>query len=143
MMRVERRGGAFSQSPLLCKEGPGEVELLPAYMNHGSPARPGLWMPLPLHASPYKGEETEWRPHKSLKSPKNISSYLGFDDGRECARFVPARDAVALAEAVERFLGGNPALYVKLGMAGLQVAPREPVEALAKRLERMLIGQGV
>jgi len=25
-------------------------------------------MPLPLHASPYKGEETEWRPHKSLKS---------------------------------------------------------------------------
>jgi hypothetical protein len=29
-------------------------------------------MPLPLLASPYKGEETEWRPHKSLKSQKTI-----------------------------------------------------------------------
>jgi hypothetical protein len=25
-------------------------------------------VPLPLLASPYKGEETGWRPHKSLKS---------------------------------------------------------------------------
>ena len=41
---------------------------MPAYTNHGSPARPSLWMPLPHLASPYKGEETEGRPHKSLKS---------------------------------------------------------------------------
>ena len=38
--------------PLLCKEGRGEVEILPACPNHGSPARPSLWMPLPLLASP-------------------------------------------------------------------------------------------
>src|SRR3990172_3484855 len=49
-------------------EGRGEVEGLPAYTNQVPPARPSLWMPLPLPASPYKGEETEWRPHKSLKS---------------------------------------------------------------------------
>src|SRR3990170_1349129 len=81
--------GGSQGSPLLCKEGRGEVEILPAYTNPGpacapacpagavgrcphadrSPARPSLWMLLPLLTSPYKGEETEWRPHKSLKSP--------------------------------------------------------------------------
>ena len=45
--------GGSQGSPLLCKEGRGEVVM-----------RPSLWMPLPLPASPYKGEETEWRPHK-------------------------------------------------------------------------------
>ena len=48
---------------------------MPAYPNHGSPARPSPWMRLPLPASPYKGEETEWRPHKSLKSQNfNVAS---------------------------------------------------------------------
>jgi hypothetical protein len=60
--------GGSQRSPLLCKEGRGEVDILPAYTNHGSPARRSLWMPLPLPASPYKGEESEGRPHKSLKS---------------------------------------------------------------------------
>jgi hypothetical protein len=60
--------GGSEGSPLLCKEGRGEVESWPAYTNHGSPARHSLWMLLPLLTSPYKGEETEWRPHKSLKS---------------------------------------------------------------------------
>ena len=40
-------------SPLLCKEGRGEVESLPAYTNQGSPARPSIRMPLPLLVSPY------------------------------------------------------------------------------------------
>jgi len=53
---------------------------LSAYTNQGPPTRPSLWMPLPLPASPYKGEETEWRPHKSLKSRilqdgKNMCGY--------------------------------------------------------------------
>ena len=62
--------------------GGGEVESLPAYTNHGSPARPSLWMLLPLltspykgegkRGSPYKGEETAWCPHKSLKSPNYL-----------------------------------------------------------------------
>src|SRR3972149_1273723 len=50
--------------------GRGEAERWPAYTTLGPPARPSLWMPLPLLASSYKGEETEWRPHKSLKSHK-------------------------------------------------------------------------
>ena len=55
--------------------GGGEVESLPAYPNHGSSARPRPWMRLPLPASPYKGEKTEWHPHKSLKSQNfNVAS---------------------------------------------------------------------
>jgi len=82
LLRSGGGGGVFSQSPLLCKEGPGEVEIWPAYTNHGSPERPSLWMLLPLLTSPYKGEgkcgspykgeESEGRPHKSLKSHKHI-----------------------------------------------------------------------
>jgi len=45
---------------------------LPAYTNHGPATWPSLWMPLPLRASPYKGEESEGCPHKSLKSHINI-----------------------------------------------------------------------
>ncbi len=40
--------GGSQGSPLLCKEGYGEVEILPAYTNQASPARPSLRMPLPL-----------------------------------------------------------------------------------------------
>src|SRR3990172_9512111 len=54
----------FPREPPPYKGGGGEVEIWPAYTNQGSPARPSLWMPLPLPASPYKGEETAWRPHK-------------------------------------------------------------------------------
>jgi len=64
--------GGSQGSPLLCKEGRGEVESLPAYTNHGPATRPSLWMPLPPLASPYKGEESEGRPHKSLKSQKKM-----------------------------------------------------------------------
>jgi len=75
--------GGSQGSPLLCKEGRGEVESLPAYTNQGSPARPSLWMPLPLLASPYKGEESEGRPHKSLKSRFIfISPQVGMSDSR-------------------------------------------------------------
>ena len=69
--------GGSQGNPLLCKEGRGEVESLPAYTNQGSPARPSLWRPLPLLASPYKGEEAEGRPHNSLKSQKKIRKILG------------------------------------------------------------------
>ena len=75
--------GGSQGSPLLCKEGRGEVESLPAYTNQGSPARPSPWMPLPLRASPYQGEESEGRPHKSLKSPKKklLAPTGGEDEG--------------------------------------------------------------
>jgi len=79
-------GVASLRSPLLCKEGRGEVEILPAYTNHGSPARPSLWMPLPLLASPYKGEETGWRPHKSLKSQINLDAIPNVRQIRRAAR---------------------------------------------------------
>ena len=69
--------GGSQGSPLLCKEGRGEVESLPAYTNQGPPTRPSLWMPLPLLASPYKGEESEGRPHKSLKSQNKMWSPRG------------------------------------------------------------------
>src|SRR3989304_10460302 len=36
-------GGGSQGSPLLCKEGRGEVEIWPAYTNHGSPARHSPW----------------------------------------------------------------------------------------------------
>src|SRR3989304_2735229 len=69
---LEGRGWFPRESPppdCYCRgEGRGEVESLPAYTNQGPPTRPSLWMPLPLLASPYKGEESEGRPHKSLKS---------------------------------------------------------------------------
>src|SRR3989304_5358845 len=68
-----RAGGGPKGVPFFGRGGGGEVEGLPAYTNQGPPARPSLWMPLPLLASPYKGEESEGRPHKSLKS---LLSYL-------------------------------------------------------------------
>src|SRR3972149_196084 len=74
---LEGRGWFPRESPppdCYCRGGGrGEVESLPAYTNQGPPTRPSLWMPLPLLASPYKGEESEGRPHKSLKS---LLSYL-------------------------------------------------------------------
>jgi hypothetical protein len=35
-------------------------------------------MPLPLLTSPYKGEETGWRPHKSLKSRISVRLACSF-----------------------------------------------------------------
>jgi hypothetical protein len=49
--------GGSQGSPLLCKEGRGEVDILPAYTNQVPPARPSLWMPLPLPASLTKGRK--------------------------------------------------------------------------------------
>lgn len=71
-----------------------------------------------------------------------IPSYLSFGTERNYALFVPPRDPDAVSEAVDRVLS-DPTLWGDLRTAGLQVAAQYPVEAVAKRLERVLIGQGV
>ena len=69
-----------------------------------------------------------------------IPSYLGLGDGRRYARFVPPRDPVAVAEAVNEVLS-DPELWGQLRTAGIEVASRHPVKAVAERLERVLLGR--
>jgi glycosyltransferase involved in cell wall biosynthesis len=66
-----------------------------------------------------------------------IPSYLSFGSGRTYACFVPPRDPIAVAEAVDRILSDQE-LWGQLRTAGLQLAAHYPIEAAVKRLERAL-----
>jgi glycosyltransferase involved in cell wall biosynthesis len=66
-----------------------------------------------------------------------IPSYLSFGSGRTYACFVPPRDPMAVAEAVDRILSDQK-LWGQLRTAGLDVAAHYPIEAVVKRLERVL-----
>jgi glycosyltransferase involved in cell wall biosynthesis len=68
-----------------------------------------------------------------------IPSYLSFGRGRNYALFVPPRDPIAVAQAVDQVLG-DPALWGRLRATGLGVAARYPVEAVLERLEGVLLG---
>jgi glycosyltransferase involved in cell wall biosynthesis len=67
-----------------------------------------------------------------------IPSYLSFDEGRQYALFVPPRDPVAVADAVDRVLS-DPMVRGELRAAGLTVAAHYPVEAAVERLEGVLL----
>lgn len=67
-----------------------------------------------------------------------IPSYLSFGSGREYAYFVPPRDPIAIADAVDRMLS-DPSLWERLRTAGLEVAAGYPIEAAVTRLERALL----
>lgn len=69
-----------------------------------------------------------------------IPSYLSFGKERNYALFVPPRDPAAVAEAVDRVLSDSE-LWGWLRTAGLVVAAHYPIEAVAERLERVLLGQ--
>lgn len=66
-----------------------------------------------------------------------IPSYLGFSYDRGYARFVPPRDPLAVAEAVDQVLS-DPSRWERLRTAGLEVAARYPVEAVVERLAGVL-----
>lgn len=66
-----------------------------------------------------------------------IPSYLSFGSGRTYACFVPPRDSIAAAEAVDRILSDQER-WGQLRTAGLQVAAHYSIEAVVKRLERVL-----
>jgi L-malate glycosyltransferase len=66
-----------------------------------------------------------------------IPSYVAIASGLACARFIPPRDADAVAEAVNRILSDQE-LWGRLRAAGLQTAARYPFEAAVTRLERAL-----
>lgn len=69
-----------------------------------------------------------------------IPSYLSFCKEQHYALFVPPRDPAAVAEAVDRVLS-DPELGGRLRTAGLVVAAHYPIEAVAERLERVLLNQ--
>lgn len=67
-----------------------------------------------------------------------IPSYLSFGRERAYACFVPTRDPIAVAEAVDRILSDQE-LWGRLRTAGLEVALQYPVEPVAKRFELFLL----
>jgi glycosyltransferase involved in cell wall biosynthesis len=69
-----------------------------------------------------------------------IPSYLSFATERSYALFVPPRDPAAVADAVDRLLR-DPDLGACLRKAGLEVASQYPIEAVARRLEQVLLTQ--
>jgi glycosyltransferase involved in cell wall biosynthesis len=67
-----------------------------------------------------------------------IPSYLSFGNERNYALFVPLQDPDAITEAVDRALSDR-GLWAALRTSGLQVAAQHPIEAVAERLERVLL----
>jgi glycosyltransferase involved in cell wall biosynthesis len=70
-----------------------------------------------------------------------IPSYLSFGQAHDYALFVPPRDPIAIAQAVDRILS-DFSLWQRLRKAGLEVAARHSIEEAVKRLERVLILHG-
>ncbi|NJD67266.1 MAG: glycosyltransferase family 4 protein [candidate division NC10 bacterium] len=68
-----------------------------------------------------------------------IPSYLSLGHAHDYAIFVPPRDPITTADAIDQILS-DQARWERVRKAGLEVAAGYPVEAVVTRLERALLG---